>query len=601
MGSDTSLTAPVVVSIQEATALLLQGSGSDSGSGLMSMSSSHGHQHQHHHHHQHQHQHQHHVHDHHLLMDQPHLSLDSMHRGESSTTANTHGHKQQQQDACTTATTNTARMSPPLLSTDVNVSEILSCSLCTYSDVCLIPQAKIVVRTYRTRTGGPLMQVLDWTMQYSIDLGLRRPDDGEMSDPEDVNDESDGETETESVMGEEEEEEEEGHQDLISGMDVNDKGTLLVSCSIDGTVRVWDVLVTEFGNDACQPAVAIEDITVVSGGSDHTVRIWDALSGSLLRLIPDLFTTRDLDLGVFTVAIHKALPCSTPITTSESGIVAVGSVIEGYQLFSLSTGDLVMELDEPLTSRQHTEFETELYQQYAAKVAITETAVVTNSKLKGMLCVWCRRTGELLYRIRVCPPPAFGEGGVEKQQRKRRRKMVSCGLRESSRIASNSRRLQGQEEEEDGETIHTFKVNKSGSMLMCTLCDGRVALFEFGKSRKCAIETEEEEEEMMVSMLDCIDSRRRSGSDFGGVAIVGEDDDAVGGNQQYFLQSQEQHQAASATTTPTAIPTAGAAVVQEEVEGVEEEGEGSGYACGGEMLAWIWFRDQCDNQRVVLM
>ncbi|KAF9331392.1 hypothetical protein BGZ91_012147 [Linnemannia elongata] len=577
-------------------------------------------------------------------MDQPHLSLDPMHRGESSTTANTHGHKQQQQqNACTTTTTNTARMSPPLLSTDVNVSEILSCSLCTYSDVCLIPQAKIVVRTYRTRTGGPLMQVLDWAMHYSIDLGPRRRDDGEMSDPEDANDESDGETETEFVVGEEEEEEE-GHQDLISGMDVNDKGTLLVSCSIDGTVRVWDVLVTEFGNDACQPgskgkgkgiaakeglgflekvdtfgcpvrarrlltghvgwvnAVAIEDITVVSGGSDHTVRIWDALSGSLLRLIPDLFTTRDLDLGVFTVAIHKALPCSTPIiTTSESGIVAVGSVIEGYQLFSLSTGDLVMELDEPLTSRQHTEFETELYQQYAAKVAITETVVVTNSKLRGMLCVWCRRTGELLYRIRVCPPPAFGEGGVEKQQRKRR-KMVSCGLSESSRIASNSRRLQGEEEEEDGETIHTFKVNKSGSMLMCTLCDGRVALFEFGKSRKCAIETEEEV--MVVSMLDCIDSRRRSGSDFGGVAIVGEDDDVDSGDQQYFLQSQEQHQTASATPTPTAIPTAGAAVVQEEVEGVEEEGEegeGSGYACGGEMLAWIWFRDQCDNQRVVLM
>ena len=131
--SDTSATAPVVVSIQEATALLRQASGSDSGLGWMS--SSHGHQHHHH-------QHQHHVHDHHLLMNQPHVSLDSMQRGESSTSTNTHGHKQlqlqQQQHACTTTTTtatNITRMSPPLLSTEANVPEILSCSLCTYSDV----------------------------------------------------------------------------------------------------------------------------------------------------------------------------------------------------------------------------------------------------------------------------------------------------------------------------------------------------------------------------------------------------------------------------------------------------------------------------------
>ncbi|KAG0286116.1 hypothetical protein BGZ96_009759 [Linnemannia gamsii] len=123
-------------------------------------------------------------------------------------------------------------------------------------------------------------------------------------------------------------------------------------------------------------AVAIEDTTVVSGGSDHTVRIWDALTGHLLRLIPDLFITRDLDLGVFTVAIHK---------TNTDSIVGVGSVIEGYQLYSLFTGELLMDLDEPLTSRQHSEFETEVYQQYAAKIEISETVAVTNSKLRGML------------------------------------------------------------------------------------------------------------------------------------------------------------------------------------------------------------------------
>ncbi|KAF9543347.1 hypothetical protein EC957_000938 [Mortierella hygrophila] len=514
-------------------------------------------------------------------------------------------------------------MSPPLLSTDANVAEILSCSLCTYSDVCLIPQAGIIVRTYRTRTGGPLMQVLDWALRHSIDLGPHRRDDSEMSAPDD-NDESDGETETESMM----EEEEEGHQDLISGMDVNDEGTLLVSCSIDGTIRVWDVLVTEFGGDACQRdskgkgkkgnaakegqeflekvdkfgcplrarrlltghvgwvnAVAVEDTTVVSGGSDHTVRIWDALSGTLLRLIPDLFTTRDLDLGVFSVAIRKPL-CSTS-TTNESGIIAVGTVIEGYQLFSLSTGDLIMELDEPLTSRQHTEFETETYQQYAAKVVITETVIVTNSKLRGMLCVWCRRTGELLYRIRICPTP-LGKGSVENQRKRRR--MVSCSLSESSRISSKPRRVQGdgedEDEEEEVETIHTFKVNKSGSMLMCTLCDGRVALFEFGRSRRSATE-----KEVVVSMLDCFDSRLRSASDFGGVAVVGEDGDDV---QQHIGHDQEQEH-------PPASSATGVATVESIVHDEQEGGEGEGACGGGGALAWIWSRDRRGDQRVVLV
>ncbi|KAG9065370.1 hypothetical protein KI688_002695 [Linnemannia hyalina] len=509
-------------------------------------------------------------------MDQPHLSLDSMHRGEASTTTSTNGHKQQQQQlqqkhACSSTTNNTARMSPPLLSTDANVAEILSCSLCTYSDVCLIPQAGIIVRTYRTRTGGPLMQVLDWALQHSIDLGPHRRDDSEMSDP-DADDGSDGETETEPVM----EEEEEGHQDLISGMDVNDEGTLLVSCSIDGTIRVWDVLVAEFGdayqrdskgkgkkgNAAKEGQEFLEKmdkfgcpvrarrlltghvgwVNVVSGGSDHTVRIWDALSGTLLHLISDLFTTRDLDLGVFSVAIRKP-PCSTP-TTNESGIIAVGTVIEGYQLFSLSTGDLIMELDEPLTSRQHTEFETETYQQYAAKVAITETVIVTNSKLRGMF-----------------------------------------------RIASKPRRVQGDEEDEDEEeeeveTIHTFKVNKSGSMLMCTLCDGRVALFEFGRSRKSATE-----KEVVVSMLDCFDSRLRSASGFGGVTVVGEDGDDV---QQHIGHDQEQEH-------PPASSATGVATVESIVQDEQEGGEGEDACSGGGALAWIWSRDRRGDQRVVLV
>ena len=73
--------------------------------------------------------------------------------------------------------------------------------------------------------------------------------------------------------------------------------------------------------------------------------------------------------------------------------------------------------------------------------------------------------------------------------------MVTCGFGEASRMNLRSTYLSGgdqqqQQQQQGGEevdeeeeelTIHTFKINRTGSMMMCTLCDGRVAFFEFGK------------------------------------------------------------------------------------------------------------------------
>ncbi|KAF9205346.1 hypothetical protein BGZ59_000524 [Podila verticillata] len=36
-------------------------------------------------------------------------------------------------------------------------------------------------------------------------------------------------------------------------------------------------------------------------------------------------------------------------------------------------------------------------------------------------------------------------------------------------------------QDEEAETIHTFKLSSSGALLMCTMCDGRVSLLEFGE------------------------------------------------------------------------------------------------------------------------
>ncbi|KAF9277430.1 hypothetical protein BGZ68_009303 [Mortierella alpina] len=386
---------------------------------------------------------------------------------------------------------NNSRSQPLSVVPQQQEEDTLSCSLCTYADLCLVPQLQICVRIHRNRD-QPLMQVLDWSLQHEVEM------DGGVDNC---------------------------HQDLISGTAVNERGTMMASCSIDGTVRVWNLnqafcvggdierdhpqgsctmtgrsfldKVERFGcpiksrwlltgHNGWVNAVAIEDITIVSGGSDHTVRVWDALTGTLKYFIPDLYTSRpDLGLGVYAVAIHG------------SSVIGSGSVMEGYQLHDLSTGELIFELDEPLSSRDHVRFENELYQQYASRIAITDTVVVTNSKIEGMLCVWSRQTGELMYRIHVAAATGVALSGQDTG--------LLCGSRgqkESSRTCEQERggRLVTYEASrsstrirregaaaaadvgvhEDEETVHTFKINKSGSMLMCTLCDGRASLIEFG-------------------------------------------------------------------------------------------------------------------------
>ncbi|GJJ68340.1 hypothetical protein EMPS_00686 [Entomortierella parvispora] len=331
-----------------------------------------------------------------------------------------------------------------------NRSDSLSCSSCTYADVCLIPRAGICVRTQRDRS-RPLMQVVNAeALDQVVDL----------DDP----------------VG--------AHQDLISGLAANDEGSLLVSCSIDSTVRVWEIqkhftledrsrksfrdLFQRYGcpiqnrkvligHIGWVNAVAIEKTTVVSGGSDHTVRVWDALSGLQIRVIPDLFVSRDLDLGVYSVAIHGST-------------IGCGSIIEGYQIHDLDSGELLFEIDEQLSSKDHFRFETQHYQQYAARIAFTDTVVVTNSKLEGVLCVWDRQNGHPLYRIQVCSPrpsPPETNNAPDTSRGLERMKVLDP-------YGSNGHW------DSDRSTVHTFKINKSGSMLMCTLCDGRVSLFEFG-------------------------------------------------------------------------------------------------------------------------
>ncbi|KAF9922084.1 hypothetical protein FBU30_007818 [Linnemannia zychae] len=262
------------------------------------------------------------------------------------------------------------------------------------------------------------MQVLDWSMQHSINVGRFRQvdqvNDGGNDGPDEENlvgmDENvyehemgtgaedgshgwdDDETRGESFLAD-------GHQDLISGMDVNQAGTLLASCSIDGTVRVWDVLVHEFGGVATERTkkeVSIRKRKDHKGKGRNGDDCVEDIDGFLVKV--DKFGCPIRPRSVLTGHIGIISD-----RQKHRSIIGIGSVIEGYQVHDLKTGEKLLELDEPLTSRQHHGFESEIYQNYASKIAITPTVIVTTSKIPGRLCIWDRDSGELSYRIHICP------------------------------------------------------------------------------------------------------------------------------------------------------------------------------------------------------
>eukprot|EP00118_Oscarella_pearsei_P026209 m.309608 g.309608 ORF g.309608 m.309608 type:complete len:1260 (+) comp47090_c0_seq1:159-3938(+) len=82
----------------------------------------------------------------------------------------------------------------------------------------------------------------------------------------------------------------EGHQDIVHCARFSSDGQKVVSCSADGTAKVWDslkgTLVTEFSNDDDENAIfscsfSPNDKFVVSSSEDGTVKVWDSSTGSL--------------------------------------------------------------------------------------------------------------------------------------------------------------------------------------------------------------------------------------------------------------------------------------------------------------------------------
>lgn len=97
------------------------------------------------------------------------------------------------------------------------------------------------------------------------------------------------------------------HGGPVYGTAVSKDGTIVVSCSVDQTVRVWDNVTGQqkfslAGHRGAVHAVALsaDETFVVSSGADGTLRLWDIVGGRQLKQLAAFDTT------MYSVAIHPA-------------------------------------------------------------------------------------------------------------------------------------------------------------------------------------------------------------------------------------------------------------------------------------------------------
>jgi WD40 repeat protein len=95
------------------------------------------------------------------------------------------------------------------------------------------------------------------------------------------------------------------HGGPVYGVSVSRDGSVVVSCSTDQTVRVWDTVTGQQkfqlnGHQGAVHAVAIspDETFAVSSGADGTMRLWDIVGGRQLKQL----TT--FDATMYSVAIH---------------------------------------------------------------------------------------------------------------------------------------------------------------------------------------------------------------------------------------------------------------------------------------------------------
>ncbi|HUC85436.1 MAG TPA: AAA family ATPase, partial [Candidatus Acidoferrales bacterium] len=86
-----------------------------------------------------------------------------------------------------------------------------------------------------------------------------------------------------------------GHTDLVKDVRAVPNSSLVVSCSFDRTIRIWDLAsgrevrrITGHAQDVNSVALSPDGTQIISGSDDRTVRIWDLHSGLEMARIDQL-------------------------------------------------------------------------------------------------------------------------------------------------------------------------------------------------------------------------------------------------------------------------------------------------------------------------
>jgi WD40 repeat protein len=171
------------------------------------------------------------------------------------------------------------------------------------------------------------------------------------------------------------------HGGAVYGADINADGTMLVTCSADRTVRIWNATTgrqrfSMSGHTAPVHAVAMSPngSLIVSSAADKTIRLWDATGGRQLKQLATFPST------MYAVAFHPL-----------GKLVAVAGADRMVHLIDVLTGNVVKTMEGHSDYVHCVRFNTSgnrlLSYGYAAELRVWDTA-------SGSL-VWDERVGRI--------------------------------------------------------------------------------------------------------------------------------------------------------------------------------------------------------------